>query len=83
MTDKEVAANFSFLTVDDALDDETTGIYTRRRVELSSTDTHGNKVFVWGLNDMRQLGTEISEAKVYFQYNYFILFMILLGKNPN
>lgn len=83
MTDKEVAANFSFLTVDDALDDETTGIYTRRRVELSSTDTHGSKVFVWGLNDMRQLGTEISEAKVYFQYNYFILFMILLGKNPN
>ena len=83
MTDKEVAANFSFLTVDDALDDETTGIYTRRRVELSSTDTHGSKVFVWGLNDIRQLGTEISEAKVYFQYNYFILFMILLGKNPN
>lgn len=73
MTDKEVAANFSFLTVDDALDDETTGIYTRRRVELSSTDTHGNKVFVWGLNDMRQLGTEISEAKVYFQYNYFYI----------
>lgn len=64
MTDKEVAANFSFLTVDDALDDDTNNVYSRRRLDLLSTDTHGNKVFVWGLNDMRQLGTELSEAKV-------------------
>ena len=66
MTDKEVAANFSFLTVDDALDDDTSNAYSRRRLDLLSTDTHGSKVFVWGLNDMRQLGTELSEAKVCF-----------------
>lgn len=63
MTDKEVAANFSFLTVDDAVDEDSNSLYHKKK-DLPIIDTHGNKVFVWGLNDVHQLGTGPIEGKV-------------------
>lgn len=65
MTEEEVAANFSFLTMDDALcDDSNTIQLHRRRADLAMPENQGNKVFVWGLNDVHQLGSGVSEVKV-------------------
>ena len=63
MNEDEVAANFSFLTFNDAVPE--TGIVRRQhRKRMDTLDSHGNKVFVWGLNDRTQLGSGISETKV-------------------
>ena len=60
MTDEELAASFSFLTVDDFMSDRSC---TMKRSDILP-DSHSNKVFVWGLNDIQQLGSGLSETKV-------------------
>ena len=40
------------------------GLVRQQRKKLEFSDYQGNKVFVWGLNDCHQLGTNISESKV-------------------
>ena len=63
MNEDEVAANFSFLTVED-VPKESGLIRSQRKKAESAQDSHANKVFVWGLNDRTQLGSSISETKV-------------------
>jgi E3 ubiquitin-protein ligase HERC2 len=63
MNEDEIAATFSFLTVEDVARD--TGLVRqRRKKDLDAADVHTNKAFVWGLNDRAQLGSEVEEAKV-------------------
>jgi E3 ubiquitin-protein ligase HERC2 len=71
MSDEEMAASFSFLTVDDmtsstdqtSTSNSSTSINKRSTTPLYS-DSHGSKVFVWGLNDVSQLGPGPTDAKV-------------------
>ena len=63
MNEDEVAANFTFLTFEDASKD-TSLVRKQRKKTESSLDSHANKVFVWGLNDRTQLGSGVSETKV-------------------
>lgn len=63
MTDEEMAATFSFLTVDDLSSDKTNSFQNRKRTDIIS-ELHSNKVFVWGLNDIQQLGSGLTETKV-------------------
>ena len=62
MNEDEVAANFSFLAMDESTKDA--GLVRKHRSKAEGVvDTH-NKVFVWGLNDRGQLGSELSDSKV-------------------
>lgn len=63
MNEDEVAANFSFLAMDETTAKDS-GLVRKHRSKAEGTmDTH-NKVFVWGLNDRGQLGSEIGDSKV-------------------
>ena len=64
MNEDEVAANFSFLTVDESESKESGLVRKTRRKTEGGTDSHSNKVFVWGLNDRSQLGSGNSDSKV-------------------
>ena len=63
MNEDEVAANFSFLAMDESSSKDSGLVRKHRSKTEGALDTH-NKVFVWGLNDRGQLGSEISETKV-------------------
>lgn len=63
MNEDEVAANFSFLAMDETSAKDSGLVRKHRSKTEGATDTH-NKVFVWGLNDRGQLGSEIPESKV-------------------
>ncbi len=65
MNEDEVAASFSFLTVDESESKESGLVRKQRKKTEGGTDSHSNKVFVWGLNDRSQLGSGNSESKVY------------------
>ena len=65
MTEEEVAANFSFLTVDELMDDP--GQIKHHRKKPDFLDGQSSKVFVWGLNDCHQLGGGITDQKVITQ----------------
>ena len=63
MNEDELAANFSFLTVEEAQNDS--GVVRRQRKKTeASQEGHANLVFVWGLNDRVQLGGGGSDPKV-------------------
>lgn len=62
-TKKDVTGNFSFLTVEDSFNDEANNLCHKRR-NTASAVTNGSKVFVWGLNDMHQLGNDLTDRKV-------------------
>jgi len=68
MNEDEVAASFSFLTVEDNSKD-TSLVRRHRRKAESALDIHSNKVFVWGLNDRMQLGSGLSDTKVRSCFN--------------
>lgn len=60
-----MAANFSFLTVDELMDDTSGGGQIRpQRKKTEFLDGQISKVFVWGLNDYHQLGGVIIDSKV-------------------
>ena len=63
MNEDEVAANFSFLAMDETSAKDLGLVRKHHSKAEGALDTH-NKVFVWGLNDRGQLGSEISETKV-------------------
>lgn len=65
MNEEEVAANFSFLSVED-MDGKDVGLIRKQRkmAEGSLMDSVSCKVFVWGLNDRQQLGSSQPESKV-------------------
>ena len=68
MNEDEVAANFSFLAMDETTAKDS-GLVRKHRSKAEGTmDTH-NKVFVWGLNDRGQLGSEIGDSKVRIAIN--------------
>ena len=76
MNEEEVAANFSFLTVEEAEGKDLGLIRKQRKIaESSMMDGISNKVFVWGLNDRHQLGNSQSDTKVVYMsmliVNYF------------
>ena len=62
MTEEELVANFSFMTVDEVMDDGNHIRHHRKKPEF--VDGQTNKVFVWGLNDFHQLGGGIPDNKV-------------------
>ena len=64
MNEDEVAASFSFLTVDETEAKEPGLVRKQRKKAEGSLDSHSNKVFVWGLNDRSQLGSGNSDSKV-------------------
>ncbi len=64
MNEDEVAASFSFLTVDESESKESGLVRKQRRKMEGGADSHSNKVFVWGLNDRTQLGSGNSDSKV-------------------
>ena len=64
MTEEEVAANFSFLTVDEIMEDS--GQMKPHRKKHDFLDGQISKVFVWGLNDCHQLGGGLAESKVQY-----------------
>ena len=64
MTEDEAAASFSFLTVDESIEDQGFVRNQRKRIGSARGDSQSSKVFVWGLNDYHQLGTGLSESKV-------------------
>lgn len=65
MNEEEVAANFSFLSVEE-VEGKDVGLIRRQRrmAEGSLMDSVSCKVFVWGLNDRQQLGSSQQENKV-------------------
>ena len=63
MNEDEVAANFSFLAMDETTDKDA-GLVRKHRSKAEGTLDTRNKVFVWGLNDRGQLGSEIADSKV-------------------
>lgn len=63
MNEDEVAANFSFLAMDESSAKDSGLVRKHRSKAEGAIDTH-NKVFVWGLNDRGQLGSEIPDSKV-------------------
>ncbi len=67
MNEEEVAANFSFLTMEEVEGKGEVGLIRsqRKMAEGSLIDGHSNEVFVWGLNDRHQLGNAQSDTKVY------------------
>ncbi len=68
MNEDEVAANFSFLTVEEGQKDS--GVVRSQRMKTESgADQHANKVFMWGLNDRTQLGSGVAETKVKIPYD--------------
>ena len=62
MNEDEVAANFSFLTVEEESGREAGVLRQQQKKAEQALD--GCKVFVWGLNDRSQLGTGMVETKV-------------------
>lgn len=69
MNEEEAAANFSFLSVEEAEWKDVGFIRKQRKMaEGSLLDSHSCKVFVWGLNDKHQLGSAQSEGKVRHVY---------------
>ena len=65
MNEEEVAANFSFLSVED-VEGKDMGLIRKRRkmAEGSLMDSVSCKVFVWGLNDRHQLDSSQPDSKV-------------------
>ena len=63
MNEDEVAANFSFLAMDETTAKDSGLVRKHRSKAEGAMDTH-NKVFVWGLNDHGQLGSELQDSKV-------------------
>ena len=63
MNEDEVAANFSFLAMDETTSKDSGLVRKHRSKAEGVVDTH-NKVFVWGLNDRGQLGSELPDSKV-------------------
>ena len=77
MNEDEVAANFSFLAMDESTKDA--GLVRKHRSKAEGVvDTH-NKVFVWGLNDRGQLGSELTDSKVRVVATYYPGFHMLLS----
>ncbi len=67
MNEDEVAASFSFLTVEEEQKDNGFVRSHRKKTE-TPVDRHANKVFIWGLNDRTQLGSGVPETKVKSPY---------------
>lgn len=86
MNEDEVAANFSFLAMDESSSKDSGLVRKHRSKAEGALDTH-NKVFVWGLNDRGQLGSEISETKVRYcrkvvvRYEYMYVINEGLGRD--
>lgn len=74
MTEEEVAANFSFLTVDELMDDSSSGQIRPQRKKTEFLDGQISKVFVWGLNDYHQLGGVIIDNKVHTYTRISVIF---------
>lgn len=62
MNEEEVAANFSFLSIEE-VEGRDVGLIRRQR-KMAEGDSNSCKVFVWGLNDRHQLGNPQSDNKV-------------------
>lgn len=62
MNEDELAANFSFHTVEEPSSNH--GFVRRQRRKSEISDSRANLVFVWGLNDRQQLGVGGPDTKV-------------------
>ena len=64
MNEDEVAASFSFLTVEEESGREAGVLRQQQKKAELPVDGSAYKVYVWGLNDRSQLGSGIADTKV-------------------